>query len=447
MEEDFIEIPRAIDNKPNRVKQVVFGMIGMLVAVLIFIIGVVTGIASQNSFSFSGASPMITRVPILGAVAPTVSSQSTITRTGKINTQLVENVLERLKNQWYGEMPSDDVLTDGAIRGMVNAFGDQYTAYIEPKFAKLLNEDVNGTFEGIGATLNKRNNVISIVRTFEGSPARLGGIQNGDIIEAVNGNRVGDLSTTEVAALIRGPRGTAVTLTLRRQDIVKPFDLVLTRARIVIPVVTNKLIDDPTGSGKKVAYASLFEFSGQSATQLNTAIEGMLREKPVGLVLDLRNNGGGLLDQATRIGDMFLREGTFIVQRDTKGKEESRKTTNSGIAQDIPLVILVNNGSASASEVLAGAVQDYKRGVLIGETTFGKGSVQLPQNLPNGAQLRITIQHWYTPNNRTIQGSGITPDYVVLRTLEDEKSERDPQLDAAVTYMFNGTIPTQSTKK
>jgi carboxyl-terminal processing protease len=354
---------------------------------------------------------------------------------------LIENVVEKLKTQWYGELPSDEALTDGAIRGMVSALGDQFTAYVEPKFAKMMDEDISGTFEGIGATLNKKNNTISILRTFDNSPARKGGVLAGDVIEAVNGTRVGELSTTEVAALVRGPRGTAVILTLRRADLPKAFDLVLTRDKITIPVVINKLIDDPAGSGRKIAYVSLFDFSAQSARQLSDAIEAMLKEKPLGLVLDLRNNGGGLLDQATRIGDLFLKEGVYIIQRDNNGKEETRKTGNTGIAQDIPLVVLVNNGSASASEVLAGAIQDYKRGILIGETTFGKGSVQLPQTLSNGGQLRVTIQRWFTPLNRTIQGTGITPDYVVLRTLQEEQAERDPQLDAGVQYLLNGTLP------
>lgn len=438
MDNEFLPVPELPKRKSNAVKYVILGMTGFLVATLIFVIGVTVGIASQRGFAFGGASPFINRLPAIGA---TPSASTGVTNTGKLNTALIENVVDRLRNQWYGEFPSDTVLTDGAIRGMVSALGDQYTAYVEPKFAKLMEDDITGTFEGIGATLNKKSNAISIVRTFENSPARKGGVLPGDIIEAVNGTKVGELSTTEVAALVRGPRGTNVTLTLRRADLAKPFDLVLTRDKINIPVVTNKLIDDPSGSGRKVAYASLYDFSGQSAKQLNDVIEAMLKEKPVGLVLDLRNNGGGLLDQATRIGDMFLKDGVYIIQRDNKGKEETRKTGNSGIAQDIPLVVLVNNASASASEVFAGAIQDYKRGILIGETTFGKGSVQLPQSLSNGGQLRITIQRWYTPLNRTIQGVGITPDYVVARTLQDEQAERDPQLDAAVNYLLTGAVP------
>lgn len=438
MDNEFLPVPELPKRKSNAVKYVILGMTGFLVATLIFVVGVTVGIASQRGFAFGGASPFINRLPAIGA---TPSASTGVTNTGKLNTALIENVVDRLRNQWYGEFPSDTVLTDGAIRGMVSALGDQYTAYVEPKFAKLMEDDITGTFEGIGATLNKKSNAISIVRTFENSPARKGGVLPGDIIEAVNGTKVGELSTTEVAALVRGPRGTNVTLTLRRADLAKPFDLVLTRDKINIPVVTNKLIDDPSGSGRKVAYASLYDFSGQSAKQLNDVIEAMLKEKPVGLVLDLRNNGGGLLDQATRIGDMFLKDGVYIIQRDNKGKEETRKTGNSGIAQDIPLVVLVNNASASASEVFAGAIQDYKRGILIGETTFGKGSVQLPQSLSNGGQLRITIQRWYTPLNRTIQGVGITPDYVVARTLQDEQAERDPQLDAAVNYLLTGALP------
>jgi carboxyl-terminal processing protease len=167
----------------------------------------------------------------------------------------------------------------------------------------------------------------------------------------------------------------------------------------------------------------------------------LLKENPKGVVFDLRDDGGGLLDQAVKVGDQFLREGVIVIQRNNKGTEEKRSTSNSGIAQDIPLVVLVNGGTASASEIVAGAIQDYKRGTLIGETTFGKGSVQLPERLANGAQLRITIQRWFTPNNRAIHGVGITPDYVVKRTLDDEQAGRDPQLDAAVKFLLDGVAP------
>ncbi len=413
-------------------RNAIVGLLALLLGALIFLVGVSVGVAASRGFSFPGSSPF--------AQSQRIDGTPGITRTASLNIPQMTDVMARLKTQFYGDFPTDDTLTDGALRGLVATFGDQFTQYVDPKFAKIIEQDSAGQFEGVGATLRagKNGGGVQIIRVFDGSPAAKGGVQNGDFIQAVNGVRVTELGVNEVAALVRGTRGTTVTVSIRREPQPKPFDLILTRDRIVIPVVTSKIIE---AAGGKIAYAQLNDFSANSAAQLTEAIDGLLKQNPRGLVLDLRNNGGGLLDQATKIGDLFLKEGVFIIQRDYSGKEERRSTTDTGIAQDIPMVVLVNNGSASAAEVLAGAIQDYKRGTLIGEQTFGKGSVQLPQSLPNGGQLRITIQHWFTPLNRGIHGVGIAPDYVVPRTLDDERANKDPQLDAALALLLEGKAP------
>jgi carboxyl-terminal processing protease len=319
----------------------------------------------------------------------------------------------------------------------VSSLGDPYTAYIEPQYAKILEQDMTSKFEGIGATLRQTSGgAIQILRTFENSPASKGGVLPGDIIDAVNGTKVTGLSTYEVAALVRGNKGSKVTLTLRRAEKPKPFDLIIMRDEIVIPLVTSKMVGDG-----KIGYVSLFDFSQEAGTQLQTKLQELLKQNPKGIILDLRDNPGGLLSQAVDIGDIFLKQGVFIIERDNKGNEKRDYTTDKGIAQDIPMVVLVNSGSASAAEIVAGAIQDYGRGKLIGETTFGKGSVQLPQMLSNGGQLRVTIQRWYTPKNRGIHGTGIAPDFVVPRTAEDQQANRDPQLDAAEDYLLSGKTP------
>lgn len=426
-------VPVSKKNESNGARNLFLGLLGLAIATLVFALGFIGGVTSRSGLTFSGASPLVRNNNIEGTPAAKVSS-------GKVNQALIDDAMTRLRSQFYGDLPSDDALTDGALRGMVNTYGDQFTQYVEPKFAKLLAEDSNGSFEGIGATLRqgRTNGGVQIIRIFEGSPAQKGGVQVGDTIVQVNDTKIGDLGATEVAALVRGPGGTNVKLMIRREGNPKPIELNLIRARIVIPVVTQKALEL---NGKKIGYVQLNDFSANSSRQLEDAISEQLKTNPAGLVLDLRGNGGGLLDQATRIGDIFLKDGVFIIQRDFNGKEERRNTTNTGIAQDIPLVVLVNGSSASASEVLAGAIQDAKRGILIGETTFGKGSVQLPQMLSNGGQLRITIQRWYTPANRAIHGEGIAPDYVVIRSQDDEKALRDPQLDAALEYLANGKTP------
>jgi carboxyl-terminal processing protease len=280
---------------------------------------------------------------------------------------------------------------------------------------------------------------VQIVRVFKNSPAEKAGVQADDIIESVDGRLVTGMGTTEVAALIRGPRGTTVRLTLRRADQPRAFDITITRDEIVIPLVTSKML----GADNDIAYVSLFDFSAPASAQLDEELRTLLERKPRALVLDLRDNPGGLLSQAAAVGDIFLRKGAFVIERDFKGAQKTTETTDQGIAQDIPLVVLVNGGSASAAEIVAGAVQDTGRGKLIGETTFGKGSVQSPQSLPNGGQLRITIERWYTPGDRAIHGVGIAPDF----TVKDTPGDADEQLDAAVAFLETGKPPpTDQTK-
>jgi carboxyl-terminal processing protease len=420
--------PEPTSSGPGALRLLFMGMLGVFVAALIFAAGLSVGVAAAGSFSFAGASSFF----------PASQPADTAGRAAdSVDVSLMNDVLRRLRMQWYGDVPAGDKLTDGAVRGMVASLGDPYTAYIEPAYAKILTDGINSSFEGIGATMRQLpSGGIQIVSTFEGAPAQKTGVLAGDIIEAVDGKNVTGLSTYEVAALVRGPKGTTVTLTLRRSDSPKAFDLKIVRDRIDIPLVTGKMVGDG-----QIAYASLYDFSAQAGPQLSAQLAELLKQNPKGLILDLRDNGGGLLSQAVEVGDLFLKDGVFIIQRDSQGNEERKSTTDRGLAQDIPLVVLVNGGSASAAEVLAGAIQDYGRGKLFGEQTFGKGSVQSPQTLSNGGQLRVTIQHWYTPKDRGIDKTGIRPDFVVGLEPEDTQAGRDPQLDAAVAYLLTGKQP------
>jgi carboxyl-terminal processing protease len=426
-----------VTNKQNgnsTIKNIVLGLVGFFVAVIIFVVGLTVGVAAGTGFNLTGASPFVTTDTTTNTNTNTNTETNT---TAGVNMTLVNDVLNRLRTQYYGEIPTSDKLTDGAIRGMVTALGDTHTQYVAPEYAKILEEDMSGTFEGIGATLRQiPGGGVQIVRTFEDSPSRKAGVEGGDLIEAVNGKTVNGLNTSEVAALIRGPKGTEVTLTLRRADKPKAFDITITRAAITIPLVTSKMLADG-----KVGYVSLFDFSANASAQLKSKLQDLLDQKPQAIILDLRDNPGGYLNQAVQVGDIFLKDGVFVIEKDSKGNARSDRTSNSGIAQDIPLVVLVNGSSASASEIVAGAIQDYGRGKLFGETSYGKGSVQSPQTLSNGGQLRITIQKWYTPKDRSIDGKGITPDYIVARSTADETAGRDPQLDAAVEYLLSGKEP------
>jgi carboxyl-terminal processing protease len=222
-----------------------------------------------------------------------------------------------------------------------------------------------------------------------------------------------------------------VVLTIRRGDEAS-FDVRIVRARLDIPTVESEMLDSNVG------YVSLFEFSTPATSRLQVAIEDLLDQGATALIFDLRDNPGGFLDQAVSVSDLFLDEGLVLIERRSDGQELEFTSDDEGLAQDIPMVVLVNAGSASASEIVAGAIQDRGRAVLIGETTFGKGSVQILHTLSDGSELRVTVARWFTPNDNAIHGEGLTPDIEVVLTPEDVEADRDPQLERALEYLRTG---------
>lgn len=338
-----------------------------------------------------------------------------------------------VEQEYYGELPDPQQVTYGAIRGALQTLGDDYTSFVEPQIAYILRQDASGTFEGIGALVRmNEHDRLEIVRPFEGQPADRAGLLPGDVIVAVDGVSIIGKGIYEAIGLIRGPEGTQVTLTIERPGEEGSFDVTITRAQIEIPIVETRMIGGP---GEGIAYIRLAEFSGQATQQLRAGLMNLLRENPKGLILDLRDNPGGFLREAVDVADEFLPEGVILVERSSDGKTETYRSTDAGLAQDIPLVVLVNAGSASASEIVAGAIQDRGRGILVGEKTFGKGSVQLSHQLSDGSELRVTVAHWFTPNDRAIHGTGLEPDVPVEVTSEELAAGHDPQLDRAVELL------------
>lgn len=338
-----------------------------------------------------------------------------------------------VQQEYYGEIPSPQTIAYGAIRGALQTLGDPYTSFIEPKIARILQEDASGQFEGIGALVRmNRDNKLEIVRTFEGSPAQRAGLRAGDMVIKVNGQSIVGYSIYEAIALIRGPAGTSVTLTVERPGEREPFEVTVTRARITIPVVEARML--PQG----VAYIQLFDFSAQATRQLQEQLKALLAQNPRGLILDLRDNPGGFLDQAIQVADLFLDEGVVAYERTRDGEERVFRSKSGDPGEKIPVVVLVNAGSASASEIVAGALQDRGRARLVGERTFGKGSVQLSHTLSDGSELRVTIARWFTPKNRAIHGQGLNPDIEVRVDPNRSAGGGDPQLEKAVEVLLQG---------
>jgi carboxyl-terminal processing protease len=323
-------------------------------------------------------------------------------------------------------------LMQASLRGLVAGLGDAHTGYMDPFQVQQADLSLAGEYEGIGAWVDPTSEYLTIVAPMEDSPAEAAGILAGDRVIAVDGQDMTGVDGNVVISYILGPAGTDVTLTIERDDEPEPFDVTVTRAQIVVKSVTGEILEDNIG------YVQLQTFGADTARELSVVLEDLLAQNPVGIILDLRNNGGGYLNTAVEVVSEFIDEGVALHEEFGDGSTQTYDIQGDGLATDIPLIILVNGGTASASEIVAGAVQDYGRGILVGVTTFGKGSVQIGQDLSNGqGALRITIARWLTPDMRQIHGVGLEPDVVVEMTEEDINADLDPQLDAAIQLMLD----------
>ncbi len=319
----------------------------------------------------------------------------------------------------------------GSIKGMVSSLGDPYTAFMTPKENKDFHDSLHGELQGIGAELTMKEGVITVVSPLKDSPASKAGLQPQDIIIEINHEDAIGLTLEESVLKIRGPKGSKVILKVIRKDVEEPLEIEIKRDIITLDSVSTEFKED-----NKYAYISINQFGDTTVEEFDKALDEVLLKKPKGIILDLRFNGGGYLDGAVDIVSRFIEDNVVVIIRKRLEKDnEIHFTTGNARIKDIPVVLLINKGSASASEIVAGAMQDHKRGYIIGEQSFGKGTVQEVVNLSNGASLRVTIAEWYTPNNRSITEKGITPDLEIKRTIEDYEADKDPQLDAAIEYL------------
>ena len=325
-----------------------------------------------------------------------------------------------------------DHMIHGAAAGMVASLGDPPTVFVEPVSATILNDDMQGSFEGIGATVDMVEGRLVIVRPLPNSPALKAGLKAGDVILAVNGESLEAKSLMAAISMIRGPRGTVVRLLVERKGVEGPFIVPVTRDKVELPIIETHTLEG------HVAYLHLSEFNAVAPTKVRDALDELLAQDPKGLILDLRGNPGGFLQSAVEVAGEFLPRGTLILTEQERDKPiREFRVKRLGLATRVPLVVLVDGSSASASEIVAGAIQESKRGILVGSKTYGKGSVQNTHSLRDGSSLRVTVAKWYLPSGRNLDGNGLDPDLPVERTPEDVAAERDPQLDAAVAYLLS----------
>jgi len=332
------------------------------------------------------------------------------------------------------EKLNDKKMFYGAIKGMVAAIGDPYTVFMDPQIASEFNKDLAGTFEGIGAEIGLKNEIITIIAPLPGMPAEKAGLKAGDKIIAINNETTSGMSVDEAVSKIRGPKGTAVVLSIFRDSFDKVQDFSITRNTIIVKSVRTNLRADG------IFFVQITNFNDDTETLFNQAVDEILAKIPQGIILDLRNNPGGYLDTAIEVASEWVEDGIIVTEKYSEEQKNEHLARGRARIKGYKTVVLVNQGSASASEIVAGALQDYKDATIIGMKTFGKGSVQTLLNFEDGSSVKITIAKWLTPNGRSINDEGIMPDYEVDLAQGDFDKNLDPQMDAAVSFLKGESI-------
>lgn len=401
---------------------------------LLLILGVIIVIFG----SFSGGFLVGQAFPFLklnNSSSPTLQTNQTTSTT---DSEELNDLFSPFWETWnyvidqYVDQPVDQTLMmRGAISGMLGSLGDPHTSYMDPEMFRQQNAPLQGEYEGIGAWVDVTGEYIIIISPMPNSPAEKQGLKPDDQVIAVDGEDMTGLEGNLVLRRILGEAGTDVTLTILRPSTNATFDVTITRQKIDIPSVTGEMLED------NIAYIQLINFGESTHQDLKIILKDLLKQKPVGLILDLRNNGGGYLNTAIDVASEFVSQSPIMYEEFGDGKRITYKAKPNGMATEIPLVVLINEGTASASEITAGAIQDYERGVLVGKTSYGKGSVQnwVTLQKDQGA-IRVTIARWLTPKERQINQIGLAPDYEVEITENDIEAERDTQLEKAIDLLL-----------
>jgi len=341
-----------------------------------------------------------------------------------LDFSLFWDVWKEIEKKYAGTTKLDKTkMFYGAIAGMVAGTGDPYTAFITPEQSKKFLEEVKGEFDGIGVELGIKEGKLVVIAPLDNSPAQAAGIRANDIVQQIDGRDASSLTLEEAVEAIRGERGTEVVLGILRNG--KPLEFRLKRQNIKIKTVKYEMKGD-------IAYLKVSQFIERTGEESQNAAGAILSKKAKGVILDLRNNPGGYLTSAIDVASLFIKDGVVAYEEGKDGKKQELRTTGNAKLADLPLVVLINKGSASGSEIVAGAISDHKRGLLIGEKTFGKGTVQSFEELKDGSTLKITVAKWLTPSGRAIHDQGLSPDIEVAISEENLKADKDPQLERAI---------------
>lgn len=352
-----------------------------------------------------------------------------------INFNLYWDVWNSVKDRYYafGDVSEKDMYY-WSIKGIVASLSDPYSTFMDPTTTESFNKEMSGSFEGIGAEIGIKNEKLVIIAPLPNSPAAQAGLLPKDQIVAIDEMSATDITLDYAVSLIRGEKGTPVVLTILREGKNESQEITIVRDNIKIVTVEweiKKTLDEK----KDIGYIKISHFSNDTEGNFKKVINEILINEPAGIILDLRNNPGGYLDTAIKVASEFIEDGPVLIEKFRDEEKEEYEAVGNASLKGIPTVILVNGGSASASEIIAGAMQDYELATIVGETTFGKGSVQDLEEYIDGSSLKLTIAQWSTPNGRTIEGEGIKPDIEIELTVDDYNNDLDPQLDKAIELL------------
>lgn len=352
----------------------------------------------------------------------------------KFNQDADFNLFWKVWDMLKSKYVDKDQLTDkqmfyGALKGLAESSGDPYTVFMEPKLAKEFTSDLAGIFEGIGAEIGKKNDIITVIASLAGMPAEKAGLKAGDKIYAIDGVSTAGLSVDEAVSKIRGAGGTQVTLTIVRDGFEAPKNFTITRGVITVKSIRTELRDD------KIFVITITSFNDDTSDLFKAAARQAVEKNPKGIILDLRNNPGGYLETAVDVSSEWVDKGVVVAEKFSPQNKNEYFSRGLARLKDFPTVVLVNQGSASASEIVSGALKDHGKATLVGEKTFGKGSVQTLEELPDGSSLKVTVAKWYTPKDVNINAQGIMPNVEVKITADDYNKGKDPQMDKAVEIL------------
>ncbi len=433
-------MPYSIKSKyvENNKKKGWFKKIAWIIVFLVILVGVFNAGMYVSERSEVVAELAKNEIVYLGALTGKYNLDNGGILTQDIDFSLFWDVWDAVKKDYVdkGEI-SEKEMFYGALEGMVTSLGDPYTVFMNPKLAKDFEDDMSGKFEGIGAEIGIRDEVLTVIAPLEDTPAQKSGLKAGDKVYAINSESTSGISIDEAVRKIRGKEGTEVVLTIYSPALDETKDISITRGVIVLKSIKTKDVSSSDSENSGVAsnddffLVKITNFNGDTLKLFNETVRDILIKNPKGIILDLRNNPGGYLDTAIEIASEWVEEGVILSERYSEEEKNDYLTRGRARLKDYPTVVLVNEGSASASEIVAGALRDHGVAKLIGKKTFGKGSVQAVKEFDDGSSIKITVAEWLTPNGDCINDEGISPDIEVEFTVEEYLEGEDPQMDKA----------------